>query len=104
MTKHTMGLSDAATTQSGSFCDLDDEEWDRMLAVNLNGVKNCVRAELRHVSPDGCSIVNAASVAGQLPSPYNSAYGVSKAGVISLTISVAHEVGRHGIRVNAISP
>ena len=48
----------------------------------------------------GGSIVSAASVAGQEPLPYNAAYGASKAAVISLTKSVAHEVAKRNIRVN----
>lgn len=52
----------------------------------------------------GGSIVNAASVAGQEGVPFNSPYGASKAGVISITKSVAKEVGKQGIRINAIAP
>lgn len=98
MTANTIG------TEKGSFRQTEDEEWDRIIAVNLGGVKNCLRAELKHASQHGCSIVNAASVAGQVGSPYNAAYGASKAAVASLSVSVAQEVGREGIRVNAIAP
>ncbi|TVY88715.1 3-oxoacyl-[acyl-carrier-protein] reductase [Lachnellula willkommii] len=98
MTSNTVG------TDEGSLLRTDDEEWDRIITINLNGVKNCLRAELRHANQRGCSIVNAGSVAGQIGSPYNAAYGASKAAIISLTVSVAQEVGRKGIRVNAIAP
>lgn len=73
------------------------------MGVNINGVKNCVRAELQNFSTKGGSIVNAASVAGQEGVPFNSAYGASKAGVISLCKSVAKEVAPRNIRVNGES-
>ena len=98
MTAHKVG------TTEGAFVNLEDDEWDRIMAINLGGIKNCLRAELRHASPNGCSIVNAGSVSGQLGSPFNAAYGVSKAGVMSLSVSGAQVVGRLGIRVNAIAP
>ncbi|OAP64216.1 hypothetical protein AYL99_00188 [Fonsecaea erecta] len=91
-------------TEEGRLKDLADEEWERVVATNLTGTKNCMRAELQCLSPAGGSIVNTASVAGQQGTPYNSAYAVSKAGVISLTKSVAKETGKHNVRINAISP
>ena len=83
---------------------MEDTEWDRVMNINLGGVKNCMRAQLQHFSPDGGCIVNAASVAGQSATPFNTAYAASKAAVISLTKSVAKEVGQDKIRVNAVSP
>ena len=56
------------------------------------------------MNPEGGSIVNAGSVSGLVGSPYNAAYGASKAAVMSLSVSIAQEVGRKGIRVNAIAP
>lgn len=82
---------------------LDDADWDKMLATNLNGVKNCLRAEIQNMK-EGGSIVNAASIAGQLGEPFNSPYTVSKWGVIGLTKVAAKEVGEKGIRVNAVAP
>lgn len=83
---------------------MEDVEWDRVMNINLTGTKNCLRAEIQNISSLGGSIVNTASVAGQFGTPFNSAYAVSKAGVISLTKSVAKETGKEKIRINAIAP
>jgi len=82
---------------------LKDSDWDDMLATNLDGVKNCVRAEINNMKGPG-SIVNAASIAGQYGPEYNGPYSVSKWGVISLTKVLAREVGVRAIRVNAVAP
>jgi NAD(P)-dependent dehydrogenase (short-subunit alcohol dehydrogenase family) len=82
---------------------LPDEAWDEILGVNLNGVKNSLRAELRHIR-DGGSIVNAGSIAGQLAYPFMAPYCVSKWGVLGLTKVAAQESGSRGIRVNAVAP
>lgn len=82
---------------------LKDNDWDDLLATNLNGVKNSIRAELNHMKGHG-SIVNAASIAGQYGPEYNSPYAVAKWGVIGLTKCLAREVGKRGIRANALAP
>ena len=103
MSKGTAGGA-YSTVATGTFVDEPDSQWDLLWSVNVNGVRNCLLEELRHVSPDGLSIVNAASVAGQGPSPYNATYGATTAAVISLSVSIAHEWGRKGVRCNAIAP
>lgn len=82
---------------------LQDDDWDFLINTNLNGVKNAVRAELQLMKGAG-SIVNAASISGEMACPFNSPYGVSKYGVIGITKSVAQEVASKGIRLNAVSP
>ncbi|KIX98312.1 uncharacterized protein Z520_05613 [Fonsecaea multimorphosa CBS 102226] len=82
---------------------LPDRDWDSIMDVNLNGVKNCLRAELNALE-DGSSIVNAGSIAGQQAWPFLGPYCVSKAGVLSLTKIAAQEAGSRGIRVNAVAP
>lgn len=83
--------------------DIADKDWDWMMGVNLNGVKNSLKAELNFIKDNG-SIVNISSIAGQRGTPWNSPYGTAKWGVISLTKCAAQEAGDRGIRVNAIAP
>lgn len=80
-----------------------DDEWDQILGVNLDGVKNSMRAELSYMN-DGGAIVNAGSIAGQLAFPFMAPYCVSKWGVLGLTKVAAQESGSRGIRVNAVAP
>ncbi|KAI8627757.1 short-chain dehydrogenase [Xylariaceae sp. FL1651] len=83
--------------------DLDDDEWDRIIAVNLTGTMYCVRAELQKVV-DGGSIVNVSSIHGLKGFAKHGAYDVSKHGVIGLTKVAAKENGHREVRVNAVAP
>ncbi|KAK4089024.1 hypothetical protein Purlil1_6457 [Purpureocillium lilacinum] len=88
----------------GSVADTDDdEEWHRLIAVNLTGCMYCLRAELKCVV-DGGSIVNMASIHGTNAMALHGAYGASKHGVVGLTRAAAKEVGDREIRVNAVAP
>jgi NAD(P)-dependent dehydrogenase (short-subunit alcohol dehydrogenase family) len=79
--------------------------WDQVLAVNLTGTFLCSKAVLPDmIARHSGRIVNIASIAGKLGEPAASAYSVSKWGVIGFTRSLAIEMARHNVLVNAICP
>jgi len=82
------------------------EDWDRVIAVNLTGAFNGIRAVLPHMRVrGGGAIVNIASIAGQRISFGGTAnYTASKAGLLGLTRHAAYELAPDGIRVNAVCP
>jgi NAD(P)-dependent dehydrogenase (short-subunit alcohol dehydrogenase family) len=88
---------------TGGVKDLTDDEWEFVVGINLTGVFNCMRAQLR-VMADGGSVVSASSIAGITGRGFNSTYSAAKHGVVGLTRSAAKEVGVRGIRVNCICP
>jgi NAD(P)-dependent dehydrogenase (short-subunit alcohol dehydrogenase family) len=86
--------------------DLDVDVWRTVIDVNLHGTFHMSRAFARRMVEQGRggSIVNISSIAGKLMAPRMAAYAASKAGVQSLTCSMAVELGAAGVRVNAICP
>jgi glucose 1-dehydrogenase len=98
--------SAAVTPDTHPIVELDEQEWDRVLAVDLKGVALCLKYEVAQMLEQGGggAIVNIASTAGVRAGLGPHVYTAAKQGVIGLTQSVAPELGRHGIRVNAIAP
>ena len=85
--------------------DITREEWDKTMAVNLGGMFLCAKAVLPEmVRRKRGRIINLSSISGKNPQPYRTPYATSKMGVIGFTRSLAAEVGRHNITVNAICP
>jgi 3-oxoacyl-[acyl-carrier protein] reductase len=82
-----------------------DQDWDELLDVNLGGVFRCCRAVLpKMMHRRRGSIVNISSLSAIMGVAGQTAYAASKAGILGLTRSLAREVGRRGVRVNAVVP
>jgi NAD(P)-dependent dehydrogenase (short-subunit alcohol dehydrogenase family) len=85
--------------------DVSDEEWERVHAINLNGVFYANRAVIPKMKGGGYGrIVNVASIAGKEGNPMAGAYSSSKAAVIGITKSIGKDVADSGILVNCIAP
>jgi NAD(P)-dependent dehydrogenase (short-subunit alcohol dehydrogenase family) len=102
------GLVNNAATNPyfGPLVDAPDAALDKTIEVNLKGYFYCARALVRHARARGgpAAIVNVASVAGLRAAPLQGVYGMTKAAVISMTQTLAFELGGSGVRVNAIAP
>ena len=85
----------------------DIAEWDRVIAINLNGVLYGMRYQIPAMLKAGarsCAIVNMASIHGLVAAPGNGAYTAAKHGVVGLTKNAAAEYGAQGLRVNCVGP
>ena len=93
------------TGRAAPLWELSDEDWTRVLTLNLTGVFTCCRAVMGPMREQRSgSIVNIASISGKEGNPNMIPYSVSKAGVIALTKALAKEVITEGIRVNCVAP
>jgi hypothetical protein len=104
------GKIDILVNNAGIYCQGDviettEEEWDKVIAVNLKGIYLCSHYVLPiMLRGNGGVVVNVASEAGLVGIAGQVAYNVSKAGVISMTKSMAVDFGRQSVRVNAVCP
>jgi 3-oxoacyl-[acyl-carrier protein] reductase len=98
-------VNNAGITRDNLLLRMKDEEFDEVIAANLKGAFNFIRAVARGMMKrrDG-AILNITSVVGLMGNPGQANYAASKAGLVGLTKSVARELASRGVRCNAIAP
>jgi 3-oxoacyl-[acyl-carrier protein] reductase len=98
-------VNNAGVTADGLSPTMKDDAWDRVLATNLTGAFKTTRRALRPmISARFGRVINVASVVGTRANPGQANYAASKAGLIGFTKTVAAEVARRGVTVNAVAP
>lgn len=101
----TLLVNNAGIGQQKRFVDITPADFDRMFAVHVRGTFLCIRAVLPGMIERGAgSIVNIASQLGQIGGVELAHYAAAKAAIIGLTKSLAREVSKQGVRVNAVAP
>jgi NAD(P)-dependent dehydrogenase (short-subunit alcohol dehydrogenase family) len=97
-------INNAGVASFAPLLDTTDDDWNRILAVNLTGPFLCSKAAVPLMREHGGAIVNITSISAVRASTLRSAYGTSKAGLAHLTKQLAVELATAGIRVNAVAP
>lgn len=98
-------INNAGISQEGLFTDVTEEEWQKIMNINLNSVFYCTQQALKYMIPEqqGC-IINISSIWGETGASCEVAYSATKAAINGMTKALAKEVGPSNIRVNAIAP
>ncbi|MCC5927068.1 MAG: 3-oxoacyl-ACP reductase FabG [Bacteroidetes bacterium] len=98
-------VNNAGITMDRSLLKMDPATWQKVIDVNLTGVFNCSRVAAEAMAARGTGVIlNASSVVGLYGNFGQTNYVATKAGVIGMTKTMARELGRKGIRVNAVAP
>ena len=98
-------INNAGVTADGFLVKMKDEDWDRVVSINLSGVFKCSRAVASIMLQQGSGVIlNVTSVVGIYGNIGQTNYAATKAGIIGMTKSWAKEFGPKGIRVNAVAP
>lgn len=98
-------VNNAGIAEQIMFCDITEEKWDRMFAVDVKGVYNCIQAALPDMIHNKSGrIINISSMWGITGASCEVHYSAAKAAIIGMTKALAKELGPSGITVNAIAP
>jgi 3-oxoacyl-[acyl-carrier protein] reductase len=98
-------VNNAGITRDNLIARMSDDEWDKVIQVNLKGAFNCCRVAARHFMRQRAGrILNISSVVGIMGNAGQVNYAASKAGLIGMTKSLAKELASRGVTVNAIAP
>ena len=98
-------ICNAGIVHYGLMSMMDEESWDRIFAVNVKGVYNCVNAAMPYfLKKQAGSVVTVSSMWGRVGASCEAAYSATKGAVIALTKALAKELGPSGVRVNCVAP
>ena len=98
-------VNNAGVSERTPFTQYTEEDFDRVMELNVKGVFNATRAAVECMEPRGAGVIlNTSSMVSKYGQPSGLAYPVSKFAVNGLTVSLARELGPKGIRVNAVAP
>ncbi len=98
-------INNAGITQDALVLKMTEEQWDRVIGINLKGVFNCIQAVVEVMINRGNGvIINTSSIVGLNGNVGQVNYAAAKAGLIGMTKTLAKELGKKGIRVNAVAP
>jgi 3-oxoacyl-[acyl-carrier protein] reductase len=97
-------VNNAGTIADRTLAKMTKEEWQKVIDVNLTGVFNCSKLALPLLIPNQGKIISISSIVGERGNFGQTNYAASKAGIIGFTKSLSKELGRFGVRVNAVCP
>ena len=98
-------ICNAGICHTGLLSMMEESQWDRLFAVNVKGIYNCVNAAMpAFLAKHAGSIITVSSMWGQVGASCEAAYSATKGAVIALTKALSKELGPSGIRVNCVAP
>lgn len=97
-------VNNAGVASGGLIADVTDEDWHKVMSINVDGVFHCTRAAMPHLKKTGGCVVNTSSVSGLGGDWAFATYNTSKGAVSNFTRAVALDYAKTGVRVNAVCP